>query len=373
MKKQLNRRQWLRTAGLAGAATLVGGTRLASAKDNSPLFVRKAEGIAKLNANENPYGPSPKVREALIEAFDLTCRYPFSHSGKLVGMIAEKEGVSPEHVLVTAGSTEGLRLAGMVYGMEGGEVVTAFPAFKTLLSYAEKFGAHVNKVPLTDELQHDLAEMDRRITHKTSLVYVCNPNNPTGTINRGGELKDFCASVSRRTMTFVDEAYYDFIEEDNYPSMIELVREGHNLIVARTFSKVYGLAGLRIGYLIARPDIIERIGNYMVAFTNSLALKAAEAALEDEEFYRFSLQKNAEAKALIYQTLDQLDLPYQRSHTNFVFFKSGKNIVNLMEDMRAQQVIIGRPFPPMTDWCRISTGTMEDTRAFCEGLKEVMG
>lgn len=372
---QLSRRQWLRTAGLTGAFSILGGAQLVQASPKKmpriPGSTKEVEHV-RLSSNENPFGPSEKVRRAMTEAFDRACRYPYSYADPVIKMIAEKEGVTPDHLVITAGSTEGLRIAGLLYGMEGGEVVAAQPTFLSLMRYAEQFGAYVNWVPVDDALRHDLPEMDRRITTRTSLVYVCNPNNPTGTIVAPEQLRDFVQSVSRRTMTFVDEAYIDFITEPGSHSTMDLVRAGQNIIVAKTFSKVYGLAGLRIGYLIARPDIAERLRQHVVANTNVLALAAAEAALKDDEFYRFSIKKNQEAKDMIYATLNELDLPYSPSHTNFVFFESGRDIGTLIGQMREQGVQIGRPFPPLTNYCRISTGTIEQTEQFCKGLKEVM-
>ncbi len=307
----------------------------------------------------------------MIEAFSNACRYPYGFSQEVMEMLARKEGVTPDHLFLSAGSTEGLKVAGMVFGMEGGEIVAPDPTFLALLDYAEKFGAYIHQVPVDAELNHDLEAMDQRITNRTSLVYVCNPNNPTGTILPAGTLRSFCESASKRSMVFVDEAYIDFITEPNYPSMVELVKEGQNVIVAKTFSKIYGLAGLRIGYLIGRPDIIRRLREKTVAFTNTLALFAAKAAMQDEEFYQFSLRKNMEAKEMIYATLDELGLKYQPSHTNFVFFHTGRPIRGLISDMEKKGVLIGRPFPPLTDWCRISTGTIDETKQFCKALKEV--
>ena len=287
-------------------------------------------------------------------------------------MIAQKHGVGVESVVITAGSTEGLRIAGLTYGMEGGEIVAADPVFKTLLTYAEQFGAYIHRVPVDKELNHDLDAMYQRITNRTSLVYLCNPNNPTGTLIPGKQMMDFTESVSKTSMVFVDEAYYDYIETPDYPSADQLVQKGENVIVARTFSKVYGLAGIRIGYMLARPDVAIRLRKNMMAFTNVLALHAAKVAMQDDAFYQESISKNNQAKAIIYNTLDELNLKYAPSHTNFVFFHSGRPINTLINDMLGQGVRIGRPFPPFTDWCRISTGTIPQTKAFAQALKTVM-
>lgn len=368
--EQLNRRQWLRRAGLAGAATLAGSwAGLAEAPSRKGLG---HNGLIRLSSNENPYGPSEKVRAAMMEAFDVACRYPYQWQQELAAMLAKKEGVTPEHIVVTAGSVEGLRISGLAYSWQGGEVVAADPTFQALLTYAEKFGAFVHRVPL-DDLVHDLDAMERRVTSNTRLVFICNPNNPTGTILPADRLRDFCSSVSRQAVVFIDEAYYDYIREKGYPTMVDLVKDEFNVIVSRTFSKVYGLAGLRIGYLIARPDIARRLSQARAAVNNVIGLHAAMAALKDEAFYKFSLDKNVESRNIIYRELGRMKLQFIQSHANFVFFQSGRDINELIEAMKQENVAIGRPFPPLTDWCRLSTGTIEDTEYACRALAKVMG
>jgi len=287
-------------------------------------------------------------------------------------MIAKKEGVTKDHLVVSAGSTEGLRITGLTYGVGGGEIIAAEPTFLALLTYAQQFGAYINRVPLDNTFTHDLEEMERRVNSNTRLVFICNPNNPTATILPTAKLKDFCESVSKKAVIFCDEAYVDFVEDPGFESMIQLVKKGQNVIISKTFSKVYGMAGIRIGYLIARPDIATRLNRNLAAFTNVLALKAAQTALQDKEFYDFSLQKNREAKQEIYKTLDSLGLEYVNSHTNFIFFKTGRPIRGLIADMSKEGVKIGRPFPPFLDWCRISTGTMDEVKMFGSALKKVM-
>lgn len=371
----LNRRQWLRLSGMTGAATMLGGLNNLSAKTLTStigeIAPKSPQGIIRLSSNENPYGPSEKVRKAISNAYDVLCRYPFAFQAELIEMIAKRFGVEPNQVLLTAGSTEGLRITGLTYGLNGGEIVAADPVFKALLTYAEQFGAYIHRVPLTDDLQHDLEAMEKRITLGTKLVFVCNPNNPTGTLLPPDHFEDFCTSISHKSIVFSDEAYFDYITDPDYPSMVELVKKGQNVIVSRTFSKVYGLAGIRIGYLISRPDIIARLKKNVVAAPNMLALHAAKAAWNDEAFYKFSLQKNAEAKQMLCKTLDDLGLPYVNSQANFVFFKSGREIEGLIEDVMAQGVKIGRPFPPLTKWCRVSTGTLEEMEKLDGALRTV--
>ncbi len=371
--KKLDRRQWLRTVGiLAGASTLL-GPGAAARVPNFADYLRHKENLAappgtiKLSSNENPYGPSQKVRQAITAAFDDACRYPGEERQQLTRLIAEREGLTPAHVLVTIGSTEGLKIAALTYTI-GGEIVTADPTFEAMLYYAEHFGAHIVRVPVNDQMVIDLDAMDRRIGSNTNLVFLCNPNNPTGTILPPERFRSFCETTARRTMLFSDEAYADYIAEPNYPSMVELVKQDYNVIVSRTFSKVYGLAGLRVGYLLARPDIIERLRERQVERITVLSAHAAMAALQEPDFYEFSLRKNREALQVIYTTLDEIGLRYVPSHANFVFFETRRPIETFQQQMLARGIRVGRPFPPFLDWCRISTGTTEEMQLLRQAL-----
>jgi histidinol-phosphate aminotransferase len=369
----LNRRQWLRRGSIASALALVGGpaaiARPATSYAPRPILPDQP---VRLSSNENPYGPSPKVRQAIIDHFDQACRYPYSYLRALVDDLAKKEGVTKDHIVVTGGSTEGLKLCGMIYGANNREIVAGDPTFQAMLTYAEKCGGHVHRVPLNDKLEIDLNAMSQRINNRTGLIFLCNPNNPTGTLLPADQVRDFCESTAQRTVVFSDEAYYDYIEDPDYPSMVELVKEDANVIVSRTFSKVYGMAGIRIGYMVARPDIANRLKEKVVAFTNTPALFAAREALRDQEFYDFSLAKNREAKKRIYGTLDGLGMEYVPSQTNFIFFKTGQSIADFGDKMLQAGVQVGRPFPPYLDWCRISTGSLEEVDTFNSALKKVM-
>lgn len=368
-----NRRQWLKTAGITSSLSIL-STIPTIAKNTEQNFIlpkTRLNDLVRLSSNENPFGPSPKVREAMKQAFDRVCRYPGMDIPELVEMIAQKEKVYPENIVVTAGSTEGLKICGQVYGIQRGEILTADPVYKALISYAEQFGCYINRVPLNSKMEHDLEEMEKRLSQNTQLVFMCNPSNPSGTIVNAELYKSFCDRVSKRTLVFSDEAYYDYITTPKYPSMTQLVREGKNVIVSKTFSKVYGLAGIRIGYLIARPDIVERLIQKRMAGPNMLAIHAAKAALKDEEFYQFSIQKNQEAKKHLTETLDSLGLHYVPSHTNFVFFHAKRPIETVIAAMKKQGVKIGRPFPPLEDWCRISTGTMDQMKILRQGMEKV--
>lgn len=371
----MDRREWMKRGSAFGALSLLGSQSLIStltASEKEKFNPRTLDFPVQLNFNENPFGPSAKVREAMIEGFEIGCRYPDPYSQELMDMIVAKEGVSRDHIVITGGSTEGLKITGLTFANNGGEIIAARPTFLAMMTYAKQWGATVNWVDLDKSLTHDVDEMERRISAKTKLVFLCNPNNPTSTLLSKEKLTDFCTSASKKAIVFSDEAYYDFIEEKNYPSMISLVKKGENVIVSRTFSKVYGLAGLRIGYLIAKPELANKIRENIVAYTNVLALKAAVAAMKDDEFYQFSLQKVREGKEIMYKAMDQLGLEYIKSNTNFIFFKSGRNIATFNKQMLDAGVKVGRPFPPYDNWCRISTGTIEEVQYFAETLKKVL-
>ena len=317
------------------------------------------------------FGPSEKVRQAMISNFDEACRYPFSYSDELLEKIALKEGVSKNHIVLTGGSTEGLKAVGLTYGTNGGEIIAAKPTFLAMMTYAAQWGGSINWVPVNKNMILDLDEMEKRISGKTKLIFLCNPNNPTSTLLPADHLLDFCSTVSDKVTLFSDEAYYDYIEEKNYPSMVSLVKKGKDIIVSKTFSKVYGLAGLRIGYLVAKPEVAINLRKNIMTFTNVLAIKAAKNAIDDQEFYNFSLNKTVEAKKIILEGLNNLNLEYAYSNTNFIFFRSGINIMKLQKQMLKKGIVVGRPFPPFDDWCRISTGTPHEVIMFNDALKKI--
>jgi len=365
-----SRRDWLRASMGIGGLILTPSTLL-TAQQKQNFQPRKLESIVRLSSNENPYGPSKRVQDRIKNSFVHACRYPYAYSDDLAVQLARKHGVAPESIIVTGGSTEGLKVAGITFAANGGEIISGQPTFLAMMNYAEQWGATVNWVPVGEDKGYDLDAIEKQISAKTKMVFLCNPNNPTGTLVPAQKLVDFCDVASKKTIVFSDEAYYDFIETPNYPSMVEAVKRGDNVIVSKTFSKVYGMAGLRVGYLIAKPEIANKIRQNLVAMSNVLAVEAAKEALQDEGFYKFSLAKNKEAKERIYKLLDHLKLDYVKSHTNFIFFHSKRDIRGLGPQMLEKGVRIGRPFTPFYDWCRISTGTLEEVDLFIKGMLEI--
>ena len=372
-----SRRAWLRSSLGIGGFLLT--PSILTAEEIIKFNPRPLKKKTKLSSNENPYGPSQKVLKAITESFENACRYPYEYMFELQKKLAIKHGVEPESIIITGGSTEALKLSGLAVANQEGEVLAGQPTFLALADYAKSWGATVKWIPVDSNKGYDLKSIEQNISNNTKMIFLCNPNNPTGTLLNKNNLVEFCQKVSKKTVIFSDEAYYDYIEDTEYPSMDYLVRKNQDVIVSKTFSKVYGLAGLRIGYLVIRPELADRLfGKYtpygrekIVAQTNVLAVAAATEALKDEEFYNFSLKKAKEVQSKIYKLLDYLNLKYVKSSTNFIFFESKKHIDELGAQMLDKGVIIGRPFPPFYDWCRISTGTSEEVDKFINGMLEV--
>ena len=372
-----SRRQWFKSSiGLGG---LIITPSILTAEEIKKYNPRPLSKIVKLSSNENPYGPSERVRNAIIKSFDDACRYPYEYILELQNILAKKHNVNPESIVITGGSNEALRVTGLAVADQGGDIVAGQPTYLALMNYAEAWGGKINWVSVDSNKGYDLVEIEKKINEKTKMVFIANPNNPTGTLLEKSSLSKFCERVSEKTLVFCDEAYYDYINEPDYPSMDYLVRQDKDIIISRTFSKVYGMAGLRIGYLVLKPELADKLfGEYspygrkkIMAQTNVLAVAAAIEALKDNDFYAFSLKKANEEKDKIYKLLDYLDLKYVESSTNFVFFESKKHIDALSKQMIDKGVLVGRPFPPFYDWCRISTGTSQEVDIFINAMLEL--
>lgn len=366
MTVTLDRRQWLRSTAIA-AAWAAARPRLYAGPNTAP-----AETIY-LDQNENPYGISEKARQAIVDAIKLANRYPGDETAELRDLIAEREGVPKNQVVLGAGSTEIFSLAALLYGADGKEVLLAEPTYFGFKSYVEKVKGKLNLVPVNERWEHDLDEMARRFTHSVRLVYVCNPNNPTGTIVDGGRLRDFCETLSRSAMVFVDEAYSDLVEDKRYASMIELVKRGANVMVARTFSKIHGLAGMRVGYGIARPEVIEQFRRIQTNFAplSQVSIAAAKASYLDTEYVALCKQRNAEARASFYRLLAKLG--YQSipsSQTNFVIFRIDGKADAFVKDFQQKHNILLRPFEFLgKNWVRVSMGTTEEMAKLADALQ----
>lgn len=371
MSAQVTRRALVLGSSVVAATAVMRSRSGSAAEPVAPVSVAPSGGgLARLIANENPYGPAASARRAVTEALATAWQYPMGHDQPLKKLIAEREGLTTAHIMLGDGSGEILRIAGLVYGMGGRDVVAARPTFGFLQDYARQLGATVTEVPLDENLRHDLKGLAAAVTGRTGLLYVCNPNNPTGTLVPGTELRPFLKDMAGRTTVLVDEAYLDLWEDWPAHTATERVRAGDPVIVTRTFSKLHGMAGLRVGYALAPPDIIQRLEKHRMTLLGCAGVAAATASYQDLEFQAFSRARLQEGLAITTGALRELKLRHvAEGRGNFVFFDTGGPLADFSAAMRRAGYLVGRPFPPYDSWCRVSMGTVEQMRGFAEALR----
>lgn len=367
MHESLDRREWLaRSSGLAALGFLAACSSQLT-RNSSP------EPPVRLHLNENPFGPSSQALDAMREALGEENLYNTRrYVEEMKTLLAAREHVTPDHIIVGCGSGEVLNVAGLLFGLNGGGILAAHPTFEGLQQFGERAGAVVTRVPLTDTFQHDLNAMQGQITPMTKLVYICNPNNPTGTVIPGDELRAFCEEVSKQAVVFVDEAYHEFVQDPKYRSMVELVRENRNVIVSRTASKIHALAGLRIGFGFGHPETIARLGSYMTGSLNVVGLQGAIAGFRDAQFQVYTRKMIREGRDRLYSLFEETGHEYIRSQANFVFFRTGIPIEDFRRRMELAGVLVARPFPPYTDWCRVSVGTDDGFQRFRKAFLQTL-
>lgn len=329
--------------------------------------------IAKLNANENPYGPAESAQKAVMEVVSGGSRYAWKEMGDLIGKIVKKEGVTPQHIMMGPGSSDLLEKVGLVQFLNGGNIVSADPTYMSLVNVTKSVGADWKAVPCKSDWSHDLDAMEAAIDKDTKLVYVCNPNNPTGAITDGKKLLDFCSRVSEKVPVFVDEAYLELADGKGTQSMVSLVAEGKNVIVARTFSKVMGMAGLRVGYMVATPTYLKEInkitrGGMGISLTS---LAAASATFDDKEFQEKTISLNSAAKDYVYGELSKMGYTYIPSYTNFILFPIKMKGMDLLKKMTSKGVGVRSFSIKDQDYCRVSIGTMDEMKLFTKSLGEI--
>lgn len=338
-------------SGRLAAASLAGGT----------------EPLVLLCWNENPYGPSPAARAAIAQSIAEGCRYPDDENPRLVSLLAQKEGFGPDHIVTGTGSGELLRALGMLAAREHGEIVAAEPTYAELTDYARYSGATLKWVPVDKQLRHDLSAMHAAVSAKTRAVYLCNPNNPTGTMIDSATIAAFVAALPDHVTTIIDEAYLEFVE--GAVSSASLVTGPKRVVVLRTFSKLHGMAGVRYGYGIARPDLIEEMSAVCMTTPNIFAVRGAYASLGDTEFLTNCRRRILATRARLTAELARRHFPYAEPHGNFVFFDTGMPIKQFTEFMRQRNIAVARRFPPYDNWCRVTIGTDPQIDAFIEGLQ----
>ncbi|OJJ20225.1 hypothetical protein BKI52_17295 [marine bacterium AO1-C] len=330
--------------------------------------------LLRLFSNENPYSPSPKVKSAMQQLLYRANRYANYHPVNpkaLKEAIAKREGLKAENIVLGHGSYQVLTLIAIMYGRNKETIITPKPTFNVVGNYADhQMGANVKYIALDKNHRMDLSAMRRAMDAKTSLVFVCNPNNPTGTVIEAERLKSFCREVGKKATVLVDEAYIEYANPAKTKTMVELVQQKENVLITRTFSKMYGLAGMRIGYAMARKDIAERLDKLNGQFgqlINTLGLAAALASLEDEQFIRSSIKKNQQVMRYFCQQLDGMNLPYVPSETNFLYVQTGKAFKDFHSQLAKRKIkAIGKD---SSEWSRISMATMADMKRLIKIMK----
>lgn len=328
------------------------------------------EKVVKLASNENPLGCSPKVKEAIINALDKLAIYPDGNNTELKKALAKKYNVEVDNVLPSSGLDEMITLVSNTFIEKDDEVIMADMTFPRYHQAAEMIGGKPVIVPLKN-FTYDLEGILEKISPKTKVIWVCNPNNPTGTIVTESEFTNFLDKVPSNILVVSDEAYREFVTRDDYPhNTIELTKKYKNLLVMRTFSKAYGLAGLRVAYTIGDKEVLQYINRVRGPFNvNALAQVAAVAALEDEDFLKKTYDTNLQGKNYLYKEFDKLNLQYVPSETNHILVNVGRNGQEVFIEMQKRGVIIR---PMGGNYIRVSIGTMEENRFFIENLKDVL-
>lgn len=323
----------------------------------------------KLASNESPLGPSPLALKVLHDGIDDLNRYPDGSCYYLKDKLSSKLGVSPDEILFGNGSNEIIELAVRTFLSPGDEAIMAHPSFVVYPTVTQAAGGRNMVVPLKDH-RHDLEAMASSITDKTKIIFIANPNNPTGTINSIAEMDAFMKKVPEDVLVIVDEAYYEYVTSADYADSMEYLSGGRQILILRTFSKIFGLAGLRIGYGIAGSSIIEEMNKVRQPFNvNSLAQRAAMAALEDNEHFKKAREINEEGKRYLYNEFESLGIDFIPTEANFIYLILNDDTApQLYSDLLKKGVII-RPMGSRE--LRVTIGLPEENSRFIEALKAV--
>ncbi|MGZ5019461.1 MAG: pyridoxal phosphate-dependent aminotransferase [Chthoniobacterales bacterium] len=375
----ISRRRFAQLLGVGAAGALV-RPNLSFAQGAPAKADPRTTNVVRLSSNENPYGPSLKALQAMSDSFGVACRYPDAHADALVEAVAKLNGVASEQVVIGDGSGEILKLCADAFtgpmtneikDSGRGKLVAADPTFESILEHAKVAGAEVVKVPLTPTYSHDLAKMGAAA--KQGLIYICNPNNPTASITPKKELADFISKAPRETMILVDEAYFHYADSPDYESVIPLVKDHPNLLVARTFSKIYGMAGLRCGYCVGQKEAIAKLQPHQQwDSVNCMAMAAALASLPDTEQVENGRRLNSEVKAFVSAQLDSLGYKLVPSQANFIMFDLKRPVVPVIQALKQRDVQVGRLFPAMPNHMRLTIGRKNEMESFLTAFRAVM-
>jgi histidinol-phosphate aminotransferase len=371
---------------VGGVATAIGAIGVGSplellAQQGTPPRPRdqrapdEYDSLAKLANNENPYGPSDKVIQAMTKAFKYANRYGYP-DGNVTEEIAKHHGVKPDQVMISAGSGEILDVCCTALLQDGRKIVGSEPSYTILYQNAAGLKADTIKVPLLADFRQDIPALIRATKkhhREVGFVYLCNPNNPTGRIVTKDEVRELLDGIPEDVPVLIDEAYHHFVEDPAYETSMKYVHEGRAVIVARTFSKIAGLAGMRLGYAVAPRDQLQVLRPYATGSVNACVRWGGAAALADKEnevrVRRVTLELRKKTIADL-KTLGYESIP---SETNFFMVHLKKPIVPVIEDFRKKGVLVGRPFPPLNEHLRVSIGMPEEMARFMVAFRDIMG
>ncbi len=369
MSSPLSRRSFTKFVGASAAYAA-----LAPASFSAPalgLIDRAANVVVRLSSNENPYGPSPLAIKAMTGAFGLAWRYPDESEQPLFEGLQKLHGVTGKQILLGNGSGEILKIAAATFTGAGRKLLVANPTFEAILHHAETAKAEVVKIDLTSDYAHDLAKMSA--VDGVGLVYICNPNNPTASITPRGQVQAFLRKTPAQKIILVDEAYHHYVDSNDYESVIPLIKEYPNLIVTRTFSKIYGMAGLRCGYCVAQPELISRMREQQSwDSVNIMALVAAAASLRDSGQVEQGRLRNTEVRQRVSTELTRMGYSFIPSHANFMMIDLRREARPVIAAMRERKVQVGRRFPGLPTFMRVTIGTKPQMEAFMAAFRQVM-
>lgn len=356
----------------SGAWDAVAAQAARPTRSRPRLSIAEYDAAAKLAYNENPYGPSESVMNAMTAAFRFGNRYNYPDAN-IVDAIAAHHGVQAENVILGAGSSEILQVAGRTFLSGGRKVIGVEPTFADVYEYASGVRAESIILPLRDDYTQDVSAMVRaaRANHRdVGFVYICTPNNPTGIVVNRTDIRQLLDGVPGDVPVLIDEAYHHYVDNPEYATSIPYVLEGRNVIVTRTFSKIYGLAGMRLGYGIAPKALVDRMRPHCTGSINALVKWAGAAALKDTaaaERVRLSTLQLRKATTSALEALGYKVLP---SETNFFMVHMRRDVTPVIDAFRARGVLVGRPFPPMVQHLRVSIGTAEEMDRFLKAFRD---
>ncbi len=327
----------------------------------------------KLASNENPLGPSPKAVSAIRKGLKKIQRYPDGAATSLKSALAEKWDISPSQITIGNGSNEIIELLVRTFILSGDEAIMAHPSFSLYRSVVTGGHGRPIEIPLKGG-RHDLDRMSKAVTGKTKLIFICNPNNPTGTIVRHEEVREFLSQLPRHVLVVFDEAYAEYVTDHQFPKSVQMLDQGGALIVLRTFSKAYGLAGLRIGYGISHPDVASYMNRIRQPFNANLPAQiAAFSALSDEGHLLKTLNNNQEGKRYLTKEFDQMGIAYLPTETNFIYFDIKGSDAQMGEKVYAALLYKGVIIRHIeAGHLRVTIGRPNENRRFIRSLKEVL-